>query len=141
MIENTHKQIVWDSIVCLIVDDDKFSRTFTKTALYQIGIKNTKEATSTEEAIELLHSFKIDVILLDQQMPGQNGLELAKVIKSGSLDGNKNTPIIMITVDTKEKTVLEAKDLGIQEYLVKPISPLALKKRICTAFGIKQERV
>ena len=141
MIENTHKQIVWDSIVCLIVDDDKFSRTFTKTALYQIGIKNTKEATSTEEAIELLHSFKIDVILLDQQMPGQNGLELAKVIKSGSLDGNKSTPIIMITVDTKEKTVLDAKQLGIQEYLVKPISPLALKKRICTAFGLKQERV
>ncbi len=141
MIENTHKQIVWDSIVCLIVDDDKFSRTFTKTALYQIGIKNTKEATSTEEAIELLHSFKIDVILLDQQMPDQSGLELAKAIKSGALDGNKSTPIIMITVDTKEKTVLEAKDLGIQEYLVKPISPLALKKRICTAFGIKQERV
>ncbi len=141
MMENMHKQIVWDSIVCLIVDDDKFSRTFTKTALYQIGIKNTKEATSTEEAIELLHSFKIDVVLLDQQMPSQNGLELAKAIKSGSLDGNKNIPIIMITVDTKEKTVLEAKELGIQEYLVKPISPLALKKRICTAFGIKQERV
>lgn len=141
MMENMHKQIIWDSIVCLIVDDDKFSRTFTKTALYQIGIKNTKEATSTEEAVELLHSFKIDVVLLDQQMPNQNGLELAKAIKTGSLDGNKNIPIIMITVDTKEKTVLEAKELGIQEYLVKPISPLALKKRICTAFGIKQERV
>ena len=139
--ENMHKQIIWDSIVCLIVDDDKFSRTFTKTALYQIGIKNTKEATSTEEAVELLHSFKIDVVLLDQQMPNQNGLELAKALKTGSLDGNKNIPIIMITVDTKEKTVLEAKELGIQEYLVKPISPLALKKRICTAFGIKQERV
>ncbi len=141
MMENMHKQIIWDSIVCLIVDDDKFSRTFTKTALYQIGIKNTKEATSTEEAVELLHSFKIDVVLLDQQMPNQNGLELAKALKTGSLDGNKNIPIIMITVDTKEKTVLEAKELGIQEYLVKPISPLALKKRICTAFGIKQERV
>ena len=141
MMENMHKQIIWDSIVCLIVDDDKFSRTFTKTALYQIGIKNTKEATSTEEAVELLHSFKIDVVLLDQQMPNQNGLELAKALKTGSLDGNKNIPIMMITVDTKEKTVLEAKELGIQEYLVKPISPLALKKRICTAFGIKQERV
>lgn len=41
----------------------------------------------------------------------------------------------MITVDTKEKTVLEAKILGIQEYLVKPISPLALKKRICSSIG------
>ena len=53
----------------------------------------------------------------------------------------KSLPIIMITVDTKEKTVLDARNLGIQEYLVKPISPLALKKRILNAFGIKQERV
>lgn len=139
--ENAHKQIIWDSIVCLIVDDDKFSRTFIKTALYQIGIKNTKEASSTEEAAELLHSFKIDVILLDQQIPGKNGLDFAKELKTGSIENGKNIPIIMVTVDTKEKTVLDAKALGIQEYLVKPISPLALKKRICTAFGIKQERI
>ncbi len=139
--ENAHKQIIWDSIVCLIVDDDKFSRTFIKTALYQIGIKNTKEASSTEEAAELLHSFKIDVILLDQQIPGKNGLDFARELKTGNIENGKNIPIIMVTVDTKEKTVLDAKALGIQEYLVKPISPLALKKRICTAFGIKQERV
>ena len=138
MNEVLHKQIAWDSIVCLIVDDDKFSRTFIKTALYQIGIKNTKEANTTEEAVELLRSFKIDVILLDQQMPGESGLEFAKAIKNGALEGVKNTPIIMVTVDTKEKTVLDAKGLGIQEYLVKPISPIALKKRICNVFGIKE---
>ncbi|MBE6453165.1 MAG: response regulator [Alphaproteobacteria bacterium] len=141
MTENTHKQISWDSITCLIVDDDKFSRTFTKTALYQIGIKNVKEASNTKEATEQLNAFKIDVILMDQQMPEQTGLTLAKSIKSGTFSGALNTPIIMVTVDTKEKTVLEAKDVGIHEYLVKPISPLALKKRICTAFGIKQERL
>ncbi len=142
MNENTHKQIVWDSVVCLIVDDDKFSRTFTKTALYQIGIKNTKEASTTEEALELLRSFKIDVILLDQQMPKQNGLDLAKELRSGGHAQNGGTtPIIMITVDTKERTVLDAKGLGIQEYLVKPISPLALKKRICTALGLAPERI
>ncbi len=139
--ENAHKQVSWDAITCLVVDDDKFSRTFIKTALYQIGIKNAKEAASAPEAIEMLNSFKIDVILLDQQMPNKSGLELAKDLKSGSIKGAENIPIIMITVDTKEKTVLDAKALGIQEYLVKPISPLALKKRICSAFGIKQERV
>ncbi|MBE6444702.1 MAG: response regulator [Alphaproteobacteria bacterium] len=137
MTENSHKQIAWDSVVCLIVDDDKFSRTFTKTALYQIGIKNTKEASNTKEAVEILRNFKIDVILMDQQMPDQTGLTLAKEIKEGSIKNINPTPIIMVTVDTKEKTVMEAKDIGIQEYLVKPISPLALKKRICTAFGIK----
>ena len=141
MNEHPHKQIIWDSIVCLIVDDDKFSRTFMKTALYQIGIKNTKEASSTEEAAELLRSFKIDVIFLDQQMSGESGLEFAKNLKSGAIESAKDTPIIMVTIDTKEKTVLDAKGLGIQEYLVKPISPLALKKRICTAVGLKQERI
>ena len=136
--ENAHKQLAWDSLTCLVVDDDKFSRTFIKTALYQIGMKNTREAASAAEAVELL---KIDIILLDQQMPGKTGLELARELKNSNNPHLKSLPIIMITVDTKEKTVLDARNLGIQEYLVKPISPLALKKRILNAFGIKQERV
>lgn len=141
MSDTGQKQVPWDTITCLIVDDDKFSRTFAKTALYQIGIKNIKEVRSADEAREMVGASKIDVILLDQQMPQKSGLDFARELKNNPHDELKNIPIIMITVDTKEKTVLEAKILGIQEYLVKPISPLALKKRICSALGIKQERV
>jgi response regulator receiver protein len=141
MSDTGQKQVPWDTITCLIVDDDKFSRTFAKTALYQIGIKNIKEVGSADEAREMVGASKIDVILLDQQMPQKSGLDFARELKNNPHDELKNIPIIMITVDTKEKTVLEAKILGIQEYLVKPISPLALKKRICSALGIKQERV
>lgn len=139
MNESNNKQINWDAITCLVVDDDKFSRTFVKTALYQIGIKNTKEAATMAEAIEVLRNYKINVVLMDQQLPEQSGLELARQIKEGKIDGNKDLPVIMVTIDTKENTVLEAKEIGIHEYLVKPISPLALKKRICTAFGIKEK--
>jgi response regulator receiver protein len=141
MSDTGQKQVPWDTLTCLIVDDDKFSRTFAKTALYQIGIKNIKEVGSADEAREMVGASKIDVILLDQQMPQKSGLDFARELKNNPHDELKNIPIIMITVDTKEKTVLEAKILGIQEYLVKPISPLALKKRICSALGIKQERV
>lgn len=137
MTDNPNKIIDIENITCLIVDDDKFSRTFIKTALYQIGIKNTKEANNPQEAEELLNDFKIDVILLDQQMPEKSGLEFAKELKSG-MGRYRNVPIIMITVDTKEQTVLNAKSLGIHEYLVKPISPLALKKRICSAIENKE---
>ena len=140
MVGNVQKQIDLESVVCLVVDDDKFSRTFVKTALYQIGIKNVKEVGSAEEAREILSAAKVDVILLDQQMPNTNGLDFVRELKNSQNIG-KSIPIIMITVDTKEKTVLDAKKLGIHEYLVKPISPLALKKRICSALGIKQERV
>lgn len=138
MTESNSRQINWDAITCLVVDDDKFSRTFVKTALYQIGIKNTKEAASFNEASEILRNYKIHVVLLDHQMPEQSGLELARQIKDGRIGDNKDLPIIMVTIDTKENTVLDAKAIGIHEYLVKPISPLALKKRICTAFGIKE---
>lgn len=132
MSDNAGRPINWDNITCLVVDDDKFSRTFIKTALYQIGIKHAKEAGNSQEAVEILREFKVDVILLDQQMPEKNGLDFARELINGSL-GVKKVPIIMITVDTKEKTVLDAKSLGIQEYLIKPISPVALKKRITSA--------
>ena len=133
-----NRQIAWDSITCLIVDDDKFSRTFVKTALYQIGIKNTKEAANVADAAEILSNYKVHVVLMDQQLPEHTGLEFARQIKEGKVGEGKDLPIIMVTIDTKEKTVLDAKNIGIHEYLVKPISPLALKKRICTALGIKE---
>ena len=139
MNETNSKQINWASITCLIVDDDKFSRTFVKTALYQIGVKNTKEASTTAEAIEVLRNYKVNVVLMDQQLPEQSGLHLARQIKEGKIGDNKDLPVIMVTIDTKENTVLEAKEIGIHEYLVKPISPVALKKRLCTAFGIKEK--
>ena len=94
--ENAHKQLAWDSLTCLVVDDDKFSRTFIKTALYQIGMKNTREAASAAEAVELLNSFKIDIILLDQQMPGKTGLELARELKNSNNPHLKSLPIICL---------------------------------------------
>ena len=47
----------FDNLCCLVVDDDKFSRSFIKTALYQIGIKTIKEAASASEATEILRNF------------------------------------------------------------------------------------
>ena len=134
----TNKPLDLESITCLMIDDDKFSRTFIKTALYQIGIKSVKEAASAREAMEQLANYKIDLILLDQVMPEKSGIEFVQYIKKISANGINTIPIIMITVDTKEKTVLDAKNLGIKEYVVKPISPIALKKRICSVFGIKE---
>ena len=132
-----NQNLLPENTVCLIIDDDKFSRTFIKTALYQIGIKNIKEAADTDEASEILKNFKIDLILLDQLMPQKSGIEFTRELRAGSITSSKDIPIVMITIDSKEKTVLEAKNLGIKEYLVKPISPQALKKRIINALELK----
>ena len=129
----------FDNLCCLVVDDDKFSRSFIKTALYQIGIKTIKEAASASEATEILRNFSVNLVLLDQIMDENTGVEFAAEIRGGKIADNKDIPIVMITVDNHEKTVLEARNLGIEEYLIKPISPQALKKRILNTLEQKTD--
>lgn len=128
----------WSTINCLVVDDDKFSRIFIKTALYQIGIKNVREAAGPGEAMEILENNHIDLIFLDQIMPEKTGLEFVGDLRHSRNKSLKDIPIIMVTVDSQEKTVLDAKKLGIMEYLVKPVSPNALKSRISDALESKK---
>ncbi len=118
----------------LILEDDRFSRSLIKTALHQIGIRNSFDADTAIKAIDIIKTKNVDMILLDHEMAGVTGLEFARLVRNGE-EGITNTdvPIIIITVDTKEDTVLQAKDIGIQDYLIKPISPLALKKRLMNA--------
>ena len=129
----------FDNLCCLVVEDDKFSRSFIKTALYQIGIKTIKEAASASEAVEILRNFNVNLVLLDQIMEEKTGIEFASEIRGGKVSDNKDIPIVMITVDNHEKTVLEARNLGIKEYLIKPISPQALKKRIINTLEQKTD--
>jgi len=132
----------FEDVSCLIIDDDKFSRTMIKTALSQIGVKQILDADGFANASNLIKQHKLDVILLDQEIPTMNGTEIAQKIRNGDVDPNKkDIPIVMVTIDVKESTVLEAKKLNIQEYLIKPISPIALKKRLHSAIGIKKPKV
>ncbi len=115
----------------LVVDDDRFFRSLIKTTLMQLGGYRIKDASSAVEALEQLKENPFDVLLLDHEMPGVTGLELARLIRKGN-EGvlDPQIPIIIITGNTEERTVKEAKLSGINEYLVKPISPAALEKRL-----------
>ena len=71
----TERLHILEQLMCLVVDDDKFARNYTKTALFQIGMKNIKEASSATEAEEIIKANRIDIIFTDQQMPEKTGLE------------------------------------------------------------------
>jgi len=53
-------------------------------------------------------------------------------------DRTNRIPVIMVTSDTKENTVLKAKKLKIREYIIKPVSPGMLKKRVYNALNIEE---
>ncbi|MBO4645116.1 MAG: bifunctional response regulator/alkaline phosphatase family protein [Bacteroidales bacterium] len=87
-------------------------------------------AVSGNEAIELLESNVIDIIFLDENMPGLSGIETLKYIKTT----HPHTPVVMITKSEEEHIMEDAIGSNIADYLIKPVNPnqilLCLKKNI-----------
>jgi two-component system chemotaxis response regulator CheY len=120
----------------LLLDDDRFSRTLIKTALGQYGIRSIIEAENAIKAIEIMKDEKIDILLVDHEMPGVTGMEFINLVRKAKEGINNNDlPIVMITANMEKETVLGARKLNVQEYVVKPISPLSLKKRLQSAIS------
>ncbi|MFZ8803661.1 MAG: response regulator [Candidatus Calescibacterium sp.] len=112
----------------LIVDDHEPMRKIIKTILRKVGFEDMEEAENGREALLKLKEKKFDVVLLDQNMPELSGLELLKIMKQD--EQLKNIPVIMITAETSKEKVIEAIQLGVSEYIVKPFTAETLKKKI-----------
>lgn len=100
----------------LIVDDEEAARYGMHRALSGFGYE-IEEAASTEEARSLLDKKQADLILLDFNLPGMNGLEFLRALKAE----DKNSPVvILITAHGSERMAVEAIKSGAYDYLSKP---------------------
>ena len=77
---------------------------------------NFRVAKNGKEALEVLANNKIDILVTDINMPVMNGLDLIKNVK----ENYPNMPIIVMTAHTEAEYIQKAKDLGVEEYLIKP---------------------
>ncbi|HVI47945.1 MAG TPA: LytTR family DNA-binding domain-containing protein [Chitinophaga sp.] len=101
---------------CLIVDDNKMARTAMKQLASHVDqLHVAGECSSAMEAYNLLQKEKIDVLLLDIEMPGMSGLELTRNL-------GKKRPVIIFTTVKKDYAV-EAFELNVADYLIKPVNP------------------
>lgn len=101
---------------CLIVDDNKIARTTMKQLASQVkDLAVAGDFASAIEAYNYLQEETVDLLLLDIEMPGMTGLELTKNL------GNKK-PIIIFTTSKKDYAV-EAFELNVADYIVKPVTP------------------
>ena len=86
------------------------------------------DARNGEEALEKLRDAKVDLIILDMNMPGMSGLETCRTIRSSS-----DVSIIMLTVRDAETDKVDALDAGADDYMTKPFSSPELLARIRAA--------
>ena len=114
----------------MIVDDNGNMLNLVGTILLALGVRDTFEALDGETALSELRHFKPDIIITDWHMEPMNGVEFVKKVRRGKHSPDPFVPIIMLTGHTEMSLVFEARDAGINEFLVKPISPKSLHARI-----------
>ncbi|MBU4345045.1 MAG: response regulator [Desulfobacteraceae bacterium] len=111
----------------LVVDDEEDILELVRYNLAREGYKVVC-ATSGEEALNKAGSEPFDLIVLDLMLPGMDGLEIAKHLKSDSK--TKHIPIIMLTAKGEEADIVTGLELGADDYVTKPFSPRILVARV-----------
>ncbi|AZU04062.1 response regulator receiver [Glycocaulis alkaliphilus] len=114
----------------LVVDDNTHMTSILRTVLNSFGIRNVDEVRGAVEALELIRTRSYDFVLLDYNMPILDGIELTRLIRTGRDHNQQMIPIIMITGFTERSRVISARDAGVTEVCVKPVTARDLWNRI-----------
>ena len=121
--------------VILAVDDMPENRELISRLLSRAG-HTVISAVSGEEALELLETRGVDVVLLDLMMPGIGGAEVLKRMKEH--EDLRATPVIMISGRQDMDQIIACIQAGADDYLLKPFNPVLLQARISA--GIERKR-
>ena len=118
----------------LLVDDDAMAREFMSARLTRQGYDITV-AEDGYHALELLGSEPFDLLLLDIMMPGMSGIDVLMQVRCKF--SMLTLPVIMVTANDLEESMVEALEKGANDYLLKPISLPVTLARIKTQLSLR----
>ena len=111
----------------LIIEDEKAVREMLRFTLKNNGFE-ILEAEDSNSALDILKKNNINLILLDWMLPGKEGIEIARNIRTSG--DTKDIPIIMLTAKSDESDKILGLESGADDYVTKPFSPKELIARI-----------
>ncbi len=111
----------------LVVDDEEDILELVRFHLTREGYQLAL-ASSGEEALKKAGRETFDLVVLDLMLPGLDGLEVAKALKSDAK--TKTLPIIMLTAKGEDADIVTGLEIGADDYITKPFSPLVLTARV-----------
>jgi two-component system, chemotaxis family, chemotaxis protein CheY len=118
------------SLGVLVVDSSQFMRKIVRNLLLNVGVKEIYEAGDGIDGLEAIRSIGPDIVILDWELPLLNGAELVRIVRSPGVFPMPDVPIIMLSSNGERWRVIEAARIGVNEYLVKPVSAQALRDRM-----------
>jgi two-component system chemotaxis response regulator CheY len=123
---------VLEPLQILLVDDNAQMRWIVAAMLKAAGVKTVKEASNGAEALGALRDFAADLAIVDYNMAPLNGVEFTRLVRNAKDSPNPYLPIIMMTGHAERSRVMEARNAGITEFMVKPVTAKAVLGRIQT---------
>jgi len=112
----------------LIVDDSSTVRNIVRKLLTDLGFKNVDEASDGAAALTKIQKQHFDLVISDWNMDSMNGEELLRRVRADERCGN--LPFIMMTADSTIDKIVQAKDLGVSCYIIKPFRAEGLQAKI-----------
>ncbi len=114
----------------LIVDDNAQALDLLASVLMSFGMKDLQRASSAMEAMAIVKSRRIDLIMTDGQMPVMDGYDFVRWLRNESGDEKRTIPAIVVTAHSRKAQVMRARDCGANFIITKPITPKIILERI-----------
>lgn len=117
----------------LIVDDNTFMRRLLRTMVFGFGVRDVFDAENGAAGFEAFCTLQPDVILTDWEMPIMDGLGMTRFIRQHGWSRDPFAPVLMTTVHTERRRIIEACQAGVTDIMAKPISSGLLLRRMVTS--------
>jgi CheY-like chemotaxis protein len=114
----------------LLVDDNHHMRVLLTEILRAIGVRQVFEANDGAEALQIMRTHQIDIIMTDLAMQPLDGIDFVRRLRTSPDSPNPMAPVIMITGHSTQRRVTEARDVGVSEFLSKPVTARGVLERI-----------
>ncbi|GGD11675.1 transcriptional regulator [Hyunsoonleella pacifica] len=124
-------------IKILAIDDQQLILLSLEKHLTDLGF-SIKCASTGEEGLEVFDSYKPDIVIVDINMDGMSGLDVVKHIR---FEKKSKVKILVLSGNTSEDTIIDGFELGIDDYMKKPVSLNEVTARISRIFGIKTNKL
>ena len=117
-------------LVILVADPNSYLRRVVHGILRGFGANKVLEVEHSLSLFQVLSNQKIDILLCDIRLPPHGGLKLIRTIRRNADNENRTVPILLMSSDTSETTIKNARDAGANMVVAKPISPNSLYDRL-----------
>jgi CheY-like chemotaxis protein len=117
-------------LVILVADPSPYLCMVTHSMLRGFGATKVFEVRSSVGVMMAMTGQKIDILLCDARLPPHGGLNLTRAIRRNTHNENRTLPILVMSSDTRDSTVKQARDAGANMVISKPMSPASLYDRL-----------